>query len=363
LHHEDEVKRMSIDRIATIGPASNSKKILTELIEKGMTIARLNFSHGSHESHRNIIETIRLIEKETGASIKILGDLQGPKIRLGEIEGDAILLETGETFALSVHPIKGNKTEASVDYKGLVQDIKKADRILINDGAVELQVLDVDQEKVMTKVTSGGEIASHKGVNLPGVATSLPAITEKDKKDIEFLVKEGVDYIACSFVRKPAHLQDVRDFIKGLAGKSPQLIAKIETIEAIENFSDIVKEADGIMIARGDLGVELPYQWIPVLQKAMLAECNRLTTFVITATQMLQSMIEHPLPTRAEVTDVFQAVLDGTNAVMLSGESAAGKYPAESMETLKTVSEFADSVKKDAPFAIGDMEKLMKEYQ
>jgi len=350
---------MSIDRIATIGPASNSKKILAELIEKGMTIARLNFSHGTHESHRDSIETIRTITKEAGRSVKILGDLQGPKIRLGEIEGEKLTLKTGEEFTLSVEPITGNKKEASVDYKGLVRDVKKDDRILINDGAVELKVLEVKEEKVVASVVSGGEIASHKGVNLPGVATGLPAITEKDKKDIEFLLKEGIDYIACSFVRKPAHLEEVRNFMKGLGEKAPQLIAKIETIEAIENFSKIVKEADGMMIARGDLGVELPYQWIPLLQKVMIAECSRLNTFVITATQMLQSMIENPIPTRAEVTDVFQAVMDGTNAVMLSGESAVGKYPVESMDTLNKVSEFAASVKKDVPFAAGDMEKLM----
>ncbi|PKG23469.1 pyruvate kinase [Niallia nealsonii] len=350
---------MSIDRIATIGPASNSKQILTKLIQQGMTVARLNFSHGTHESHRNIINAIRTINQEIGASIKILGDLQGPKIRLGEIEGESILLETGEEFTLSTHSIKGNEKEASVDYKGLVQDIKKDDRILMNDGAVELKVLEVETEKVVTTIVSGGEIASHKGVNLPGVSTSLPAITDKDKKDIEFLVKEEIDYIACSFVRKPDHLEEVQNFIKGLDGKNPQLIAKIETIEAIENFSKIAKEADGIMIARGDLGVELPYQWIPLLQKVMITECNRLNTFVITATQMLQSMIEHPLPTRAEVTDVFQAVLDGTNAVMLSGESAVGKYPVESMETLRKVSEFAAAVKTDTPFAVRDMEKLI----
>lgn len=352
---------MAIDRIATIGPASNSKKILTDLIQHGMTIARLNFSHGTHESHRDIIETIRTIEKETGRSVKILGDLQGPKIRLGEIEGEKLTLKKGEEFILFVEPITGNEKEASVDYKGLVQDVKKEDRILINDGAVELKVLEVKEEKVVASVVSGGEIASHKGVNLPGVATDLPAITEKDKKDIEFLLKEGIDYIACSFVRKPAHLEEVQNFIKGLGEKAPQLIAKIETIEAVENFSKIVKEADGMMIARGDLGVELPYQWIPLLQKAMIAECNRLNTFVITATQMLQSMIENPLPTRAEVTDVFQAVMDGTNAVMLSGESAVGKYPVESMDTLKKVSEFAAFVKKDAPFAVGDMEKLIRD--
>ncbi|MEH7221913.1 pyruvate kinase, partial [Bacillus toyonensis] len=249
----------------------------------------------------------------------------------------------------------GSNTEASVDYVGIANDVKVDSRILINDGEVELIVEKVSKEKIETKIKTGGNISSHKGVNLPGATVSLPAITEKDKKDIQFLLEEDVNFIACSFVRKPSHIKEIRNFIQEHKETSPSLIAKIETMEAIENFQDICKEADGIMIARGDLGVELPYQIIPLLQKMMIRECNRTNIYVITATQMLQSMVDHSIPTRAEVTDVFQAVLDGTNAVMLSAESASGEHPIESVRTLRLVSEFAEQVKKDGPFAMKDV--------
>ncbi|TDL63430.1 pyruvate kinase [Rhodococcus qingshengii] len=350
---------MSIDRICTIGPASNDKKVLTELIKHGMTIARLNFSHGNHENHRNVIQLIRSLSEETGHQIKLLGDLQGPKIRLGKIEGEKVTIQTGQSFTLHIEPREGNQEQASVDYKYLVKDVKTDDRILINDGAVELTVKEVEQTKVVTTVKTGGEIASRKGVNLPGVVTSLPAITEKDKQDIQFLLKEEVDFIACSFVRRASHIKEVRTFINSEKGHFPKLVAKIETMEAIQNFQEICEETDGVMIARGDLGVELPFQWIPLLQKAMISECNRKDTYIITATQMLQSMVDNPLPTRAEVMDVFQSVLDGTNAVMLSAESAAGHFPVESIETLKLVSQFADCVKKEAPYDFADMLKLL----
>ncbi|MEH7503719.1 pyruvate kinase [Neobacillus drentensis] len=350
---------MSVDRICTIGPASNDKKVLTELINHGMTIARLNFSHGTHESHRNVIQLLKTLSGETGHPIKVLGDLQGPKIRLGEVEGEKITLNTGQSFSLHIDQVVGNEKQASVDYVGLVKDVKSGNRILINDGAVELEVSKVEQTKVVTTVKSGGEISSHKGVNLPGVVTSLPAITEKDKQDIQFLLQEEVDFIACSFVRRASHIREVRSFMESVGGHRLKLVAKIETIEAIQNFQEICSETDAVMIARGDLGVELPYQWIPLLQKAMISECNRLDTYVITATQMLQSMVENPLPTRAEVTDIFQSVMDGTNAVMLSAESAAGHYPVQSIETLRLVSQFAECARKEAPFDFADMLKLL----
>jgi pyruvate kinase len=343
---------MAIDRICTIGPASSDQKVLTELMNHGMTIARLNFSHGTHEDHGKVIRLIKSLSEE----IKIIGDLQGPKIRLGNVEGEKVTLQTGQTFTLHVDKVAGNENQASVDYEGIVKDVKPEDRILINDGAVELVVTDVAETKVVTTVKTGGEIASHKGVNLPGVVTGLPAITEKDKQDIQFLLQEEIDFIACSFVRRASHIKEVRSFMKG---KAPKLVAKIETIEAIKNFQEICRETDAVMIARGDLGVELPYQWIPLLQKAMISECNRMGTYVITATQMLQSMVENSLPTRAEVTDVFQAVMDGTNAVMLSAESAAGHYPVQSIETLKLVSQFAEAVRKEAPFDFADMLNLL----
>ncbi|MDR6999221.1 pyruvate kinase [Neobacillus niacini] len=348
---------MSIDCICTIGPASDDEDTLRELINHGMTIARLNFSHGTHESHGNVIRLIKSLSKETCKPIKILGDLQGPKIRLGKIEGEKVTLKPGKTFTLYIDEVTGNEQQASVDYQGLVKDVIPDNRILLNDGAVELTVTDVEPAKVVTTVKRGGDISSHKGVNLPGIVTSLPAITEKDQQDIQFLLKQEVNFIACSFVRKASHLQEVRNFIGREQGS--KLVAKIETMEALHNFQEICSEAEGVMIARGDLGVELPYQWIPLLQKAMIAECNRNDTFVITATQMLQSMVENPLPTRAEVMDVFQAVMDGTNAVMLSAESAAGDFPVQSIETLKLVSQFADMVKREAPFDLRDMLNLL----
>ncbi|HWO95051.1 MAG TPA: pyruvate kinase [Bacillus sp. (in: firmicutes)] len=347
---------MTIDRICTIGPASNNKDVLTKLIQNGMTVVRLNLSHGSHESHRQVIQLVKSLDD----SIKILGDLQGPKIRLGVIEGDRVILQKDAPFTLYTNTITGHKNRASVDYSGIIHDVKEGSRILINDGQVELIVQKVEADKIETTVKAGGEIASHKGVNLPGTSVNLPAITEKDQKDIQFLLQEKVDYIACSFVRKSTHIQEIRDFIRQLTDASPTLVAKIETLEAIENFQQICHEADAIMIARGDLGVEVPYHWIPVLQKSMINECNRMNTYVITATQMLQSMVDHSIPTRAEVTDVFQAVLDGTNAVMLSAESAAGNYPVESIETLRLVSHFAESMKQEAPFDMADMLKLIE---
>ncbi|PDY11031.1 pyruvate kinase [Bacillus pseudomycoides] len=346
---------MTIDRICTIGPASNNKDTLSQLIRNGMNIIRLNLSHGSHGSHKEIIQLVKSLDD----SIKILGDLQGPKIRLGVIEENGVTLQAGDTFTLYIHSISGNKEEASVDYPGIINDVKVGNRILINDGQVELTVEKISEDKIETKVKVGGDIASHKGVNLPGTIVSLPAITEKDKKDIQFLLSENVDFIACSFVRKPSHIQEIRNFIRLKNETSPNLIAKVETMEAIENFQEICKEVEGIMIARGDLGVELPYQFIPLLQKVMIHECNRTNTYVITATQMLQSMVDYSIPTRAEVTDVFQAVLDGTNAVMLSAESASGDHPIESIKTLRLVSEFAERVKKDAPFVMKDVLELL----
>lgn len=346
---------MTIDRICTIGPASNNEETLSQLIKNGMRIVRLNLSHGSHESHQEIIRLVKSLDD----SIKILGDLQGPKIRLGVMKEEQITLQAGDAFVLYTHLVEGSKEGVSVDYTGIANDVKVGNRILINDGAVELVVEKVSVEKIETRVQIGGDIASHKGVNLPGANVSLPAITEKDKKDIQFLLGEGVDFIACSFVRQPSHIKEIRNFIQQQKATSPNLIAKIETMEAIENFQDICKEVDGIMIARGDLGVELPYQMIPLLQKMMIHECNRANIYVITATQMLQSMVDHSIPTRAEVTDVFQAVLDGTNAVMLSAESASGGHPVESIKTLRLVSEFAEHVKKGGPFVMKDVLALL----
>jgi pyruvate kinase len=320
-----------------------------------MNIVRLNMSHGTHESHREIIQSVRSID----SSVQILGDLQGPKIRLGEIGEKEITLQKGKAFTLTMEPVRGDQNQASVDYSGLIHDVKEGSRILINDGLVELRVERVSTNGIHTIVIAGGPISSHKGVNVPGTEVHLPAITEKDKSDIKFLLEEQVDFVACSFIRKPDHLAEIKDFIKKMSTHTPGMIAKIETMEAITNFPAICQKADGVMIARGDLGVEVPYHWIPLLQKAMIQECIRTNTYVIVATQMLQSMVESTIPTRAEVTDVFQAVLDGANAVMLSAESAAGRHPAESVETLTRVSDFAEKMKQEEPFDFDDVMKLI----
>ncbi|WP_181554857.1 pyruvate kinase [Thermaerobacillus caldiproteolyticus] len=350
---------MTIDQICTIGPATNNPEMIRALMEHGMTIVRLNLSHGDHLAHRQVIETVRSFNKQLGKQVKILGDLQGPKIRLGEIKEGKAVLQKGETFVLWTTLCMGTEKEASVDYPNIVNDVKVGTKILVNDGEVELVARRVTNQYVETEVVRGGTIGSRKSVNLPGAKLSIPALTEKDKRDLQFLLDEQVEMIACSFVREADHVRDIRDIISSFSCTCPMVIAKIETLEAVRNFTDIRNEAEGIMIARGDLGVELPFAWVPLLQKAMIYECNRFNTYVITATQMLQSMIEHERPTRAEVTDIFQAVLDGTNAVMLSAESASGKHPIESVTTLKTISSFAENMKCEAPFDFQDMIKLL----
>lgn len=350
---------MSIDIICTIGPASSDPAVLKQLLEQGMTVARINLSHGTHEGHRKVIADLRELSSRLSLPIRILGDLQGPKIRLGEIEGGSAVLAEGSRFTLGTEPIVGGVERASVDYPSIVQDARIGSRILINDGEVELSVTGLAGNTLETLVTVGGTIASRKSVNLPGTPLHLPAITDKDKADILFLIEEQVDMIACSFIRSAEHIAEIRAF----SGITPEhrikLIAKIETTEGVLHFNTISSACDGIMVARGDLGVELPYYHIPVIQKAMINECRRTGTYVITATQMLQSMVEVPVPTRAEVTDIFQAVLDGTNAVMLSAESAAGKYPLQSTSTLKTVSHFAEQVAAEAPYDMADLLALM----
>jgi len=350
---------MSIDIVCTIGPASSKPDVLRELINHGMTIARINMSHGDHKTHQSVIRNVRDASKELGKKVRLLGDLQGPKIRLGEISNQEARLAKGNSFTLHMEPMIGNEREASVDYPGHAGDVKPNARILINDGEVELRVEKTTEKSIVTEVVVGGTIASHKGVNVPGTKVRLQAMTEKDKADIRFLLLEKADMIACSFIREASHLHEIRSFAGITQGHAPHLIAKMETLEGLLHLSQIMKAADGIMVARGDLGVEVPYTWVPLLQKAMIHECRRTNTYVITATQMLHSMVHHPLPTRAEVTDVFQAVLDGTDAVMLSAESAAGEFPVESVETLRTIATFAEKAAGEQPFDLKDIIELL----
>ncbi|ANB61644.1 pyruvate kinase [Anoxybacteroides amylolyticum] len=354
---------MAIDLICTIGPATNRRDMIQALMEHGMTVVRLNLSHGEQCNHQKVIETVRSLNKQLGKKVKILGDLQGPKIRLGDIQSGTVVLQKGQRFTLRTTDCIGTDKEARVDYEQMVKDVTVGAKILLNDGAVELVVKRIGEQEIETEVIIGGPIGSRKSVNLPGTKISLPALTKKDERDLEFLLREEVDMVACSFVREAVHLHEVHQFIASMNNtKKPMIIAKIETLEAVKNFQAIREAADGIMVARGDLGVELPLAWVPLLQKAMIYECNRFHTYVITATQMLQSMVEQEKPTRAEVTDIFQAVLDGTNAVMLSAESATGKHPIESVTVLQTISSFAEKLKSEAPFDFKDMLNLIEAY-
>ncbi|WP_379154004.1 pyruvate kinase [Paenibacillus sp. sgz5001063] len=349
---------MSIDLICTIGPASSSPAILKELLLGGMTIARLNMSHGSHEEHARVIEVLRAAAAETGQPVRIMSDLQGPKIRLKSVQGEDVQLEEGQSFILDQSDEPGSQDRAALDNPVVMEDIQLGAAILINDGEVKLEVTDKHPGSIITKVIVGGTISSHKGVNLPGTKIRLPAITEKDKQDLQFLLEHHVDWIACSFIREASHLMEIRAFVSALGKYSqPGLVSKIETIHAIQNFSSIMEASDGIMIARGDLGVELPFERIPFIQKAILRECKQSRTYVITATQMLQSMVEHPVPTRAEVTDISQAVMDGTDAVMLSAESSVGDYPVQSTRVLNTVAKFAENMREQgkSDFELGEL--------
>ncbi len=336
--------------VCTIGPATNSEERLEELMRAGMNVARLNFSHGTHEEHAVVIERIRTISDRLGYAIAILQDLQGPKIRTGSLQdGQPVQLVSGATITITTRDVAGTAHLVSTTYKSLASDVKVGDRILLSDGLLELGVLDTNTTDVHCLVVHGGELGEHKGINLPGVAVSAPALTEKDRDDLRFGIMHDVDYVALSFVRKPEDIREAKQCIHGLQlereGEQKKhftptpLIAKLEKPEAIANLDAILELTDGVMIARGDLGVEMPPEKVPLIQKRIIAKCNELGLPVITATQMLESMTTNPRPTRAEVNDVSNAVLDRTDLVMLSGETAAGAYPIEAVEMMARIIE------------------------
>jgi pyruvate kinase len=300
-------------------------------MDAGLSVARINFSHGKHEQHAATIALVREVAAELGRPVAILGDLQGPRIRIGDLE-KPIVLEDGSDVVL-VYEDEARDTEIPVTYESLADDVHVGDRILINDGLLELVVLDVEKPRVMARVLHGGKLTSHKGINLPGVQVSAPSITEKDREDIAFAVKQELDYLALSVVRRGEEIAGLRTLIP----KSMLVIAKIEKDSALENIEAIIRASDGVMVARGDLGVELPFEQVPYAQKNIIALANRLGRPVITATQMLESMITHPRPTRAEASDVANAILDGTDAVMLSAETAAGQYPRLAVEAMSRI--------------------------
>ncbi len=326
--------------VCTIGPASDSPEVIGKLIDAGMNVARINFSHGTREEHLARLKTLRRVAEEKGAVLGIMQDIQGPKIRIGDLPGK-VMLEVGQTFIITTEECVGSRDRVSVNYPKLPQDVRPGNVIYLDDGLLKLEVTEVKSNDVYCQVAIGGELSSRKGVTLPGVSVDLPAVTEADIEDIKFGVKHGVDMVAASFVRTAEGVETVREAIRS-AGADIPVIAKIENHEGVENIDEIIEAADGIMVARGDMGVEMRPEDVPFIQKMIISKCNEAGKPVITATQMLDSMIRNARPTRAEVTDVASAILDGTDAVMLSGETAVGKYPVLAVETMSRIAERAE---------------------
>ena len=324
--------------VATIGPATSTPEVLRELIRAGATTLRLNFSHGTHDDHLKSIRLIRQISNELNYPVAILQDLQGPKIRLGKFETGSIVLAKGAPFILTSAKVAGTETMSSITYEPLAQEVPAGSVILLDDGKVEMVVESVDKAagELHCRVVVGGPLSNSKGVNFPGVCLSIKALTDKDREDLVFGLDHGVDWVALSFVRNPDDVREIKDLIAS-AGKNTPVIVKIEKHEAMEQMEEILRLSDGVMVARGDLGVELPAEDVPILQKRLIAAANRLGIPIITATQMLDSMVSNPRPTRAEVSDIANAILDGTDAVMLSNETAVGKFPVEAVAMMATI--------------------------
>lgn len=324
--------------VATIGPATSSPEVLRELIRAGATTLRLNFSHGTHDDHLKSIRLIRQISNELNYPVAILQDLQGPKIRLGKFETGSIVVAKGDPFILTSAKVSGTQTMSSITYEPLAQEVPAGAVILLDDGKVEMVVESVDKAagELHCRVVVGGPLSNSKGVNFPGVCLSIKALTDKDREDLVFGLDHGVDWVALSFVRNPDDVREIKDLIAS-AGKNTPVIVKIEKHEAMEQMEEILRLSDGAMVARGDLGVELPAEDVPILQKRLIAAANRLGIPIITATQMLDSMVSNPRPTRAEVSDIANAILDGTDAVMLSNETAVGKFPVEAVAMMATI--------------------------
>ncbi len=322
--------------VCTIGPASSSPDVMRSLIRAGMNVARINFSHGDCATHVQSIATIRQIAEQEKRLVAVMADLQGPKLRVGEIEGGGIELCQGGVVTLALHPQPGATDEIPVPHPELLRDLRVDQVVLLDDGNLELVVVQVGDGSLKCRVVAGGRLTSHKGINVPGADLSFSALTSKDREHVVFALEQGVDFFALSFVRRADDVRELRQFIESKGGDVP-IIAKIEKPEALSVFDDILAEADGIMVARGDLGVETPAEEVPFHQKHIIRACNRAGKPVITATQMLQTMIEHPHPTRAEASDVVNAILDGTDAVMLSGETAVGRYPVEATKTMASI--------------------------
>jgi len=323
--------------VATLGPACSNKSVLKDMILEGLNVCRLNFSHGSYDDHANSIKMIREINEELGLNVAILADLQGPKIRTNEMENNGVLLEVGNEIKIITDKVVGNAVRFSINYQKLPQDVSPGEKILLDDGKIMLEVITTNGKTEITcKIVQGGILSSKKGVNFPNTKISLPSLTEKDQLDLDFALDHEVDWIGLSFVRSARDIIELKHRIAARGAKA-KVIAKIEKPEALENIDDIINESDGLMVARGDLGVEIPFQNVPLIQKMLISKCVRKAKPVIVATQMMESMINNMTPSRAEVNDVANAVLDGTDAVMLSGETSVGKYPIEVIRTMSNI--------------------------
>ncbi|NLK38919.1 MAG: pyruvate kinase [Clostridiales bacterium] len=328
--------------VCTIGPSCNTKKVLEQMLRNGMNVARLNFSHGTHETHKKDIETFRRVRDRLGMPAAIMLDTRGPEIRLRDFKEGSASLKCGEEYLLTTEEILGDDRCGSINCESLPRQLSPGNTILIDDGRVSLKVIDADEKTVRCKVECGGVISNRKGINIPNLYLDLPYLSEQDKKDIRFGIEQDVDFIAASFVRRKEDVITLRRFLDYYGGHSIKIISKIENLEGVENFDAILKHSDGIMVARGDMGVEVDYDRLPGIQKRFIRRCYQSGKMVITATQMLESMIKNPTPTRAEITDVANAVFDGTSAVMLSGETAVGKNPTLAVKVMAKIAERAE---------------------
>ena len=329
--------------ICTMGPNTNDRNIMTELVKHGMDVARFNFSHGDYAEHKGRLELLKDVRKELDIPVAALLDTKGPEIRTGLLkDGKKVSLKAGQTFTLTTREIVGDENITHINYSGLNEDVAPGNQILIDDGLIGLEAVEVNGTDIVCRVINGGELGEKKGVNVPNVSIKLPALTDKDKEDILFGIREGFDFIAASFVRTADCIREIKEILEA-HGANIKVIAKIENAEGISNIDEIIQVSDGIMVARGDMGVEIPAEKVPHIQKTIIRKCNEQCKTVITATQMLDSMIRNPRPTRAEVTDVANAVYDGSDAVMLSGETAMGKYPIEALSMMATIVEATES--------------------
>lgn len=330
--------------VCTMGPNTNDKELMRKLIRNGMDVARFNFSHGDHAEQKSRMDLLKELREEEHSNVAILLDTKGPEIRTGLLkDGKKIMLEAGKKFTLTTEEVAGDENIVSISYPGLINDVSRGKTILIDDGLIGLKVVEKKEKELICEIINGGELGERKGVNVPNVPIRLPAITEKDKEDIKFGAEQGIDFIAASFVRNAECILEIRAYLKSLGAPFIPIIAKVENSEGIDNIDEIIRAADGVMVARGDLGVEIPAEEVPYLQKMIIQKCNSHFKTVITATQMLDSMMRNPRPTRAEVTDVANAVYDGTDAIMLSGETAMGKYPVEALRMMVQIAKETES--------------------